>query len=54
MEFLDIILTKDSSILLHATHSLSTGFLKKTRLFSGFKKEKMRVEKQKKLKSEKT
>ncbi len=38
MEFLDIILTKDSSLLLHAFHSLSTGgFLKKTRLYSGFK-----------------
>ncbi len=33
MEFLDINLTKDSSLLLHAIHNLSTGgFLKKTRL----------------------
>ncbi len=32
MEFLDINLTKESSLLLHAFHSLSTiGFLKKTR-----------------------
>jgi hypothetical protein len=38
MDFLDINLTKDSSLLLHAIHSLSTGgFLKKTRLYSGFK-----------------
>jgi hypothetical protein len=38
MEFLDISLTKDSSLLLHAIHSLSTGeILKKTKLYSGFK-----------------
>ena len=38
-EFLDINLTKDSSLLLHANHSLYTdGFLKKARLYSGFKK----------------
>jgi hypothetical protein len=38
MEFLDINLTKDSNLLLHAIHSLSTGrFLKKFRLYSGFK-----------------
>ncbi len=38
MEFLDIDLAKDSSLSLHAIHSLSTGgFLKKTRLYSGFK-----------------
>ncbi len=38
MEFLDISLTKDSS-LLHAIKSLSTDkFLKKIRLYSGFKK----------------
>ncbi len=38
MDFLDINLTKDSSLLLHAIHSLSTdGFLKKTSLYSGFK-----------------
>ncbi len=31
MEFLDISLTKDSSLLLHAIHSLSTGgFLRKS------------------------
>jgi len=37
MEFLDINLTKDLSLLLDAIHSLSTvGFLKKTRLYSGF------------------
>jgi hypothetical protein len=38
MEFLDFNLTKDSNLLLHAIHSLSTGgFLNKIRL-------KMRVE----------
>ncbi len=38
MEFWDINLTKDSGIFLHAIHSVSTGgFLKKTRLYSGFK-----------------
>jgi hypothetical protein len=38
MEFWDVNLTKDSSLLHHATHSLSTGaFSKKTRLYSGFK-----------------
>jgi hypothetical protein len=38
MEFLDINLIKDSSLLLHAFHSLSTGgFLKKTRIYSGLK-----------------
>ncbi len=38
MEFLDINLAKDSSLSLHAIHSLYTGgFLKKTRLYSGFK-----------------
>jgi hypothetical protein len=38
MEFMNISLSKDLSILLHAIHSLSTaGFLKKTRLYSGFK-----------------
>jgi hypothetical protein len=32
-------LTKDSSIFHHAIHSVSSGgFLKKTRLYSGFKK----------------
>ncbi len=35
MEFLDINLTEDSGLLLHAIHS--SFFLKKTRLFSGFK-----------------
>ncbi len=39
MEFLDINLTKDSSLLLHAIHSLSTGgFEKKTKLHFGSKK----------------
>jgi hypothetical protein len=39
IEFLDINLTEDSSLLLHAIHSLSTGgFLKKTRLYYRFKK----------------
>jgi len=39
MEFLDIILTKDSSLLLHAIHSpLYVWILKETILFSGFKK----------------
>jgi hypothetical protein len=39
IEFLDMNLTKDSSLLLHVIHSLSTGgFLQKTRLYSGFKK----------------
>jgi hypothetical protein len=38
MEFLDISLTKDLSLLLYAIHSLSTGgFWKKTRLYSGLK-----------------
>jgi hypothetical protein len=41
MEFLDINLRKDSSLLLHAIHSVSTdGFLKKenqTLLCTGFK-----------------
>jgi hypothetical protein len=38
MEFLDINLTQDSSLFLHAVHSLCTGeFLKKSKLFSGFK-----------------
>jgi hypothetical protein len=38
MEVLDINLKKDSSLLLHAIHGLSTGgLLKKTRLYSGFK-----------------
>ncbi len=38
MEFLDINLTKVSSLLIHAIHSLSTsGFLKRIRLYSGFK-----------------
>jgi hypothetical protein len=39
MEFLEINLTKDSSLLLHPIHSLSTGgFVKKTRLYSGERK----------------
>jgi hypothetical protein len=38
MEFWDINLTKDLSLLLHAIHSFGTGgFLKKTILFCGFK-----------------
>ncbi len=38
MEFLDIILTKDSSLLLHAIHSpFYWRILKKTKLYSGFK-----------------
>jgi hypothetical protein len=38
MEFLDINLTKVSSLLILAIHSLSTGgFLKRIRLYSGFK-----------------
>jgi hypothetical protein len=38
MDFLDIDLTKYSSLLLHDIHSLSTSrFFKKTRLYSGFK-----------------
>jgi hypothetical protein len=38
MEFLDIKLTKDSSLLLHAIYSPSYWrVLKKTKLFSGFK-----------------
>jgi hypothetical protein len=50
MEFLDINLTKDSSLLLHAIHSLSTRrFLKKTRLFSGFKNTFNKSEKQENL-----
>jgi hypothetical protein len=39
MEFLDINLTKDSSLLLHAIHSpFYWRILKKTILLSGFKK----------------
>jgi hypothetical protein len=38
MEFLDISLTKDLSLFLHAIHSFSTGkYLKKPILYSGFK-----------------
>jgi hypothetical protein len=38
MEFLDIILTKELSLLLHAIHSpFYPRILKKTRLYSGFK-----------------
>jgi hypothetical protein len=37
MEFLDIYLTKDSSIFLHTIHSLSTGAIKKIRLYYGLK-----------------
>jgi hypothetical protein len=38
MEFLDISLTKDSSLLLHAIQSpFYRGILKKTLLYSGFK-----------------
>jgi hypothetical protein len=36
MEFLDINLTKDSSLLFHAIHSTG-GILRKARLYSGFK-----------------
>jgi hypothetical protein len=36
MEFLDFNLTKDSSLLLHAIHSISSGG--EPRLYSGFKK----------------
>jgi hypothetical protein len=39
MEFLDVNFTKDSSLFLHAIHSLSTGgFSNKTRLYFGIKK----------------
>jgi hypothetical protein len=38
MEFLDINLTKDSSLLLHVTYSLSLLLVEKTILFSDFKK----------------
>jgi hypothetical protein len=42
IEFLDINLTKDSSLLLHAIHSFSTGgFLKKTRFYYGFANKKI-------------
>jgi|LakMenEpi03Aug12_release.lakeMendotaPanAssembly.Ray.scaffolds.fasta_scaffold84032_1 hypothetical protein len=38
MEFLDINMAIDSSLFVHAIHILSTGgFLKKTRLYFGFK-----------------
>ncbi len=52
-EFLDINLTKDLSlIMLHAIHSLSTsGFLKKTRLYSGFKNTYKKSAKREKLES---
>jgi hypothetical protein len=47
MEFLDISLTEDSSLLLHAIHSLFTGgFLKKTGLFFGFKNTYKKIRKQ--------
>ncbi len=43
MKFLDIILTKDLSLLLHAIHSpFYWRILKKTILFSGFKQQKIR------------
>jgi hypothetical protein len=52
MEFLDIKLTKDSSYLLHAIHSLSTGgFLKKSRLYSGFNNTYKKIRETRKLES---
>ncbi len=52
MEFLDTNLTKDSSLLLHAIHSLSTGgYVKKTRLCCGFKKTYKKIRKSRKLES---
>jgi hypothetical protein len=53
MEFLDINFTKDLSLMLHAIHSLSTtsGFLKKTRLYSGFKNTFKKSAKREKLES---
>ncbi len=56
MEFLDINLTKDSSLLLHAVHSLFTDFKKTSKqenssLFMNAlcREEKMRVENQTKI-----
>jgi hypothetical protein len=52
MEFLDINLTKDSSLLLHAIHSLSTDrFLKKIRIYSGFKNTNKQIREIRKLES---
>ncbi len=50
MKFLDISLTKDSSLLLHAIRSVSTGgFKKKTRLYSGFKNTRKKIRETRKL-----
>jgi hypothetical protein len=52
MEFLDINLKKDLSLLLHSVHSLSTGrFLKKTRLYSGNKNTYKKICETRKIKS---
>jgi hypothetical protein len=52
MEFLDINLTKDSSLLLHAIHSLFTGgFLMKIRLSSSFKNTYKKIRETRKLES---
>jgi hypothetical protein len=51
IEFLDISLTKDSSLLLHAIHSLSTGGFKKSRLYFCFKNTHQKVCEIRKLKS---
>ncbi len=52
MKFLGITLTKDSSLLLHAIHSLSIGgFLEKPILYAGFKNTDQKIRKTSRLKS---
>ncbi len=52
MQFLDIILTKDSNLLLHAIHSLFYWrILKKTKLFSGFQNPYKKIRETRKLES---
>jgi hypothetical protein len=52
MVFLDINFKKDSSLLLHFNLRLSTGgFLKKTRLYSGFKTAEKKIHETRKIKS---
>jgi hypothetical protein len=52
MEFLDINLTKDSSLLLYAIHSpFCWGILKKAILFSGFKNKYKKICETRKLES---
>jgi hypothetical protein len=52
MEFLDINLTKGSSLLLHAIHNLSTGGIEKNnRHYCGFKNTFKKIHKTRKLES---